>query len=61
VINDVVDQQSSMYRYGGYAGQAVNIGLMFANPAAMAPEFKSSGNITPLKTYNLHFDDLGAV
>ncbi len=34
--NDVVDQQSSMYRYGGYAGQAVNIGLMFANPAAMA-------------------------
>lgn len=34
--DDVVDKQSSIYRYGNYAGQAVNVGLMFANPAAMA-------------------------
>jgi hypothetical protein len=34
--NDVVDTQSDAYRYGGYAGQAVNIGLMAVNPAGWA-------------------------
>ena len=34
--NDVVDTESSAYRYGGYAGQAVNIGLMCANPLALS-------------------------
>jgi RHS repeat-associated protein len=34
--NDVVDVNSAAYRYGGYAGQAINIGLMAANPAGAA-------------------------
>ena len=31
---DTVNMNSDAYRYGGYAGQAVNIGLMLANPLA---------------------------
>ena len=39
--DDVVDKTSAAYRYGGYAGQAINIGLMFANPQAMASGLRS--------------------
>jgi RHS repeat-associated protein len=34
--DDVVDYHSGAYAYGGYAGTAVNTGLMFANPCAMS-------------------------
>jgi RHS repeat-associated protein len=34
--DDVVDRQAAAYRYGGYAGQAVNIALMAVNPAGLA-------------------------
>ena len=37
--NDAVDQTSWAYAGGGYAGQAVNIGLMFANPLALSSGF----------------------
>src|SRR5262249_8868376 len=33
--DDVVAYDSSAYRYGGYAGQAVNIGLSMVNPAGV--------------------------
>src|SRR5262249_48554245 len=32
--DDAVNRNSAAYRYGGYAGQVVNIGLMVANPAS---------------------------
>src|SRR5438046_819469 len=35
-FDDVVDYHSDAYRYGGYAGQAVSIALMAANPAGWA-------------------------
>ena len=34
--DDVVDKSGAAYRYGGYAGEVVNIGLMVANPAGAA-------------------------
>ena len=34
--DDVVDYSSGAYRYGGYAGQAINIGLMVASPTGWA-------------------------
>jgi hypothetical protein len=34
--DDVVDKSSAAYRYGGYAGQAINVGLLAVNPAGWA-------------------------
>ena len=42
--NDAVDTNSLAYKVGGYAGQAINIGLMFANPAALGSTLSTSLN-----------------
>jgi RHS repeat-associated protein len=35
-LSDQVNRNSDFFRYGTYAGQAINVGLAFANPCALA-------------------------
>src|SRR5262249_8434157 len=39
--DDVVDKSNSFYIAGTYIGQAMNVGLMWANPASVAGAFSS--------------------
>ena len=51
--NDAVDQNSMAYKIGGFAGQAISIGLMFANPAALANSVLGPSLTIGLNTINM--------